>query len=532
MARKKAVLQLMAEAQREQKKHATANLRAQHAATREAERARREYERAAKAMEKEQARLYTEARAAEVEAQNQQLAEYITDLEQILVATLSKDDYFDLDTLKEAPLIPPFNPGSLETPGAAPSLDQFLPPAPSRLGRLVPGAKDKHEQLVAVAQKEFEAATTKYEESEALRRQELERARQRYGAEAKRIRARVAEQHEDVERLKRDVAGGVPPAVSQYFSLVLETSEYPDGFPHETRVAYVPESKQLVVELELPSVAVIPEAAEYRYVKTKDEITQKPRSKSSRQELFSSVIAQITIRTLHELYEADRDDLVDSIVLNGFVDTIDPGTGQAIQPYLVTVRATREQFSRLDLRHVEPKACLATLNASVSKNPTELSPVRPVLEFSMVDPRFIEEVDVLSSLDHRPNLMELTPGEFESLISNLFQKMGLETRLTQASRDGGVDCVAFDPRPIFGGKVVIQAKRYKDTVGVSAVRDLFGTVQNEGASKGILVTTSGFGSAAYEFAAGKPLELLSGSHLLHLLEEHAGIEARIIMPVV
>ena len=102
----------------------------------------------------------------------------------------------------------------------------------------------------------------------------------------------------------------------------------------------------------------------------------------------------------------------------------------------------------------------------------------------MVDSRFIEETDVISGLDQRPNLMDLTPSEFESLITNLFQKMGLETRLTQASRDGGVDCVAFDPRPIFGGKVVIQAKRYKNTVGVSAVRDLYGTMQNEGASKG------------------------------------------------
>ncbi len=100
--------------------------------------------------------------------------------------------------------------------------------------------------------------------------------------------------------------------------------------------------------------------------------------------------------------------------------------------------------------------------------------------------------------------MDLTPSEFESLITNLFQKMGLETRLTQASRDGGVDCVAYDPRPIFGGKVVIQAKRYKSTVGVSAVRDLFGTMQNEGASKGILVTTSGYGKASFEFAEGKP----------------------------
>lgn len=89
----------------------------------------------------------------------------------------------------------------------------------------------------------------------------------------------------------------------------------------------------------------------------------------------------------------------------------------------------------------------------------------------MLDPRFVDKVDVLGELDARPNLADLSPGEFESLMTNLFEKMGLETRLTQASRDGGVDCVAWDMRPIIGGKVVIQAKRYKNTVGVSAVRD-------------------------------------------------------------
>ncbi|HKN45807.1 MAG TPA: restriction endonuclease [Propionibacteriaceae bacterium] len=78
-----------------------------------------------------------------------------------------------------------------------------------------------------------------------------------------------------------------------------------------------------------------------------------------------------------------------------------------------------------------------------------------------------------------------------------------------------------------GGKVVIQAKRYNSTVGVSAVRDLFGTVHNEGASKGILVTTSGYGKASFEFADGKPLELLDGNNLLYLLSEHAGVEAKI-----
>jgi hypothetical protein len=38
---------------------------------------------------------------------------------------------------------------------------------------------------------------------------------------------------------------------------------------------------------------------------------------------------------------------------------------------------------------------------------------------------------------------------------------------------------------------------------------------------GILVTTSGFGKAPFDFANDKPLELLSVTNLLYLLKEHA-----------
>src|SRR5437868_12753652 len=86
------------------------------------------------------------------------------------------------------------------------------------------------------------------------------------------------------------------------------------------------------------------------------------------------------------------------------------------------------------------------------------------------------------------------------------------------------------PPPYLPDLPSVRASTRRHTVGVSAVRDLFGTMQNEGASKGILVTTSGYGKASYEFAEGKPIELLSGSNLLYLLAEHAGVQARIEMP--
>jgi restriction system protein len=318
--------------------------------------------------------------------------------------------------------------------------------------------------------------------------------------------------------------------VSSYFSLVLDRSEYPEGFPKAHRVAFVSESRQLVVEYELPTVSIVPATKSARYVKSRDAVDETARPQAQIRTLYGQVVAQVALRTLHELFQADGNNQLETIVLNGYVDTTDPATGQPVRPHLVTVRTSKETFEGLNLRQVDPFACLRGLKAGVSRSPAEMLPVRPIVEFDMVDPRFIEESDVLGALDNRPNLMELSPKEFESLISNLFERMGLDTRQTQASRDGGVDCVAWDSRPIFGGKVIIQAKRYKHTVGVSAVRDLYGTMQNEGASKGILVTTSGYGRSSFEFADGKPLELLSGSNLLYLLAEHAGIDARIEAP--
>lgn len=81
------------------------------------------------------------------------------------------------------------------------------------------------------------------------------------------------------------------------------------------------------------------------------------------------------------------------------------------------------------------------------------------------------------------NLASMDWDDFEQLIRELFEKefssTGGEVEVTRASRDGGVDAVAFDPDPIRGGKIVIQAKRRTATVGVAAVRDLFGTVMAE-----------------------------------------------------
>jgi restriction system protein len=500
-----------------------------NAAAREANRAQKAYERSLQLGEKEKQRLYVESRIAETNFQTEQLQDLIAQLESVLSQTLAVDDYVPFEALKEQVDIESFDPHGLDVPEVPPAPLQ-IPQEPKRLASRIPGAKERHARAVADATARFEQASAGWTERERHRENALAAARREYEQAAAKRKAEAEPRNAQVDAKRADFEAGKPDTIVWYFSEVLQTRAYPSGFPHQFRMAFVPESKQLVVEVELPGYDIVPETASYKYVKARDAIDPTKRPATQRKALYASLISQITLRTLHELFEADRTSKLETIVFNGYVATTDRATGHAVKPHLVTVRTNRDAFTAIDLSNVEPAACLRGLNASVSRSPAELAPVRPILELNMVDPRFIQETDVLSTLDERPNLMDLTPGEFENLITNLFENMGLETRLTQASRDGGVDCVAYDPRPIFGGKVVIQAKRYKNTVGVSAVRDLFGTMQNEGASKGILVTTSGYGKAAFEFADGKPMELLSGSNLLYLLEEHAGIQAKIEVP--
>ena len=240
--------------------------------------------------------------------------------------------------------------------------------------------------------------------------------------------------------------------------------------------------------------------------------------------MFDDAMYKITLRTIHELFEADKANALDAISFNGWVNAINKATGKTENNCIVSIQVKKEEFLEIDLSKIDPKTCFKNLKGVAGSKLSALTPIQPILQISRVDKRFVDGYNVTGQIDNSTNLAAMDWEDFEHLIRELFEKEfqsnGGEVKVTQASRDGGVDAIAFDPDPIRGGKIVIQAKRYTNTVGVSAVRDLYGTVVNEGATKGILVSTADYGPDAYEFAKGKPLTLLNGSNLLHLLEKH------------
>ncbi len=503
--------------------------------------------------EEREAKLAKKDRAAE---QTREAEEAIDAIESTLELALGVSHVISWENLKDNSAFPQPKPVKPES-GPAPQ-EPTIPPEPRRgaskyLKLQRPGifdklSKSRRQRKIEQAQRAYDRdvalwremvtdvrAKLKHDISEYERRIEVQQAE--YAAklprwEEKRAEflRRQAEANAAVDRQKDEYLLCSPEAIEGYSKPVLARSKYPDTFPQEFEVEYVPSSHTLIVDYSLPRIEDLPSLKQVKYVQSRDEFSESFLSERHLNKLYDDLLYQISLRSVHELYDADAIEALQSIVFNGWVTTTDSATGQEVTACIMSLQTTREEFVAINLAEVEPKACFKNLKGVGSSKLHRLAAVAPVLTISREDSRFVSSYDVTDELDESYNLAAMDWEDFEHLIRELFESEfspeGGEVKITQASHDRGVDAVAFDPDPIRGGKIVIQAKRYTNVVGVSAVRDLYGTVMNEGAMKGILVTTADYGPDAYEFAKGKPLTLLNGSNLLSLLEKH-GHKAKI-----
>jgi restriction system protein len=459
-------------------------------------------------------------------------------LQRILAHTLKVDDKVDWETLKD------------KSTYCYPS--EYPEPRPSSLPTTKPEYQEpriglfevlwrKKAQLIAEAEEQHSIATFTWEAVESKRKDDLQVAVSEWEKrktafwsdhykKLEEFEAQQAAANAMVDSLSANVANGEEDAVIEHASLVMEASNYDGLFEKSYLIQYDRGKKLLKIAYDLPSIAVLPSVKSVKFIKASGELRESFISDREKNANFESVAYQICLRSMHELFEADENENLQSILFNGFVNFVDPATGQEKRSCLLSVLVDRSAFSTIDLSRIDPKTCFKSLKGVSAATLSSLAPIPPVMEMDTEDRRFIEARAVGSGLDQGTNLASISWEDFEHLVRELFDKefaaRGGEVKVTQSSSDGGVDAVAFDPDPITGGKIVIQAKRYTRTVGVSAVRDLFGTVMNEGASRGILVTTADYGPDAYNFANGKPITLMNGANLLHMLERH-GYAAKI-----
>jgi restriction system protein len=402
-----AELQHQAEvAARERAKAAWKAEQEQNAAIRRAEQTRRANERAAgqrvradaaeqKRLEKEAREAHIAAMEAEVERRNSELSEMYAAIDSLLATTLDVDDYIDLTTLHTVAEHPLFDRADLEVPVPSPSpiVDPpepvFSPPPPPKGLQGLFGKKN-HEKVLAEAtaahekrvaewqtrltQNELarEAAASQHAEKEAERAAALEVEHARYAAECSAREAAAAAHNEAIDTLSANLGYGAVDAVEEYVSLVFSKSAYPVDFPVEHDFDFDAATAELRLRVLVPGPDKVSTTSAYKYAKSSDETTATSLSQKACKDRYAGAVHQVALRSIHEVFEADRRGLIKTISLEVGTETIDPATGREGYTLFVAAGAERDSFLELDLANVVPAATLSHLGAAVSKNPFNL----------------------------------------------------------------------------------------------------------------------------------------------------------------
>lgn len=147
-----------------------------------------------------------------------------------------------------------------------------------------------------------------------------------------------------------------------------------------------------------------------------------------------------------------------------------------------------------------------------------------VIKRKKVDKNIGRKEELFERQKNLPDISALSWREFEEFIGEAYRRQGYRVEdLGGSGADGGIDLRLRKKDET----VLVQCKHWEaEQVGVKIVRELYGVVASEGATKGIVVTTGYFTRDAELFAHGKPLSLIRGNELSRLVEGQNSLQSK------
>lgn len=333
-------------------------LRAQKAAERRAAAAAKQYNRELILEYIEREKKYAASLSADIRRE-------LDKLKAVLPSALVIDHHVDFELLESRPSIPPFDPMGLDIPEPLPDPEDFAVPPLGWIASQFASFRIRHNEKEQAARDRYQDEVAVHSFRESQRCGRLHQLRLDYESRVADVLEEAGRQHRHIDALRTAFEAGDPDAIVEYFKIILERTTPPLSPFGRSRLSYLPDSRTMVVRLQLPVVSIVPAVDRYTYVKSRDEIKAHPRSIAKVRSTYQDVICRFALRTVHVLFQADRGDLIEAVSIEGFSEGQSPETGLTVESLLLRVKTTRITFTSLEFNLVEPIACVKSLAGEV-----------------------------------------------------------------------------------------------------------------------------------------------------------------------
>ncbi|MEU9131216.1 restriction endonuclease [Kitasatospora sp. NPDC048540] len=350
-------------------------------------------------------------------------------------------------------------------------------------------------------------------------------------AEQSRARA-VREYNETLKECRRAYRQSEPAAVESLLERALAAAEgATQDLPAPCRAVFRPLTSTAVLDLDLPPLDVVPELDGYR-LGAGGEVEPVPRPAADRAADYLRLAARLALRALQAADAVDTEEILAGVVLNGWLRSDAPGAGPLC---LLSVDADRDALARTRLLPAEDGGAAGPAEAgdgmgvyADAEQDEALVRLRELAAVVTPDPYGPVEVEPSGTVGAAvPAAEELSSNEFAHLVRELLTKGGLvgwNVRLRGpaglvATGEGG-------PGSALPGRWVVWASREPGAVGEEQLRTLAEAVREEGAERGLRLTTGRFTEPALDLTAGARYEhihLIDGRGVQELARTHLGL---------
>jgi restriction system protein len=108
---------------------------------------------------------------------------------------------------------------------------------------------------------------------------------------------------------------------------------------------------------------------------------------------------------------------------------------------------------------------------------------------------------------------------FEELPAAFYREIGLRSETIRCGADGGIDAKLFKGDAT-EPTAIVQCKAWNcRSVGVKPVRELLGVMTHQHTAEGIFIATGDFTKEAIDFAKSNPIDLVSGSAFMDMIQK-------------
>ncbi len=479
------------------------------------------------------------------ESQTADARSAVAEVEGTLKRALEVDNPLDWDSLldrsdfstprPEPPVIPP--PADVPSPGEAPDPnDARYRPSLGVIGRLSAGRReaklaeaaarldqDRSTWAAAVTRARaardanaarYDAERRRIEKEHAKRVAEWDRERSLFFAERAERNATLAERRRKYEE-------GEPDAVVEYCHMVLARSDYPDAWPRDVAIEIADATGGVVVDLTLPPVSALPDVESVRYDPQTGRFAVQRLSAARRTALHEALLFQIPLRTVHELFKADRAEAIPAVAVNGWIRAGD--VGGTHDRCVVSLSVDRATFEALSLSAADPAAAFKALGGVGWSEHYNLDAVAPLLESQQSRAGDAPAGRATASMYGGLGLEAMSVDDFEHLTRELVECEVAtdDERVSIARVDGGVDALVMSERTR-RARVLVHARRAAGSCAPDAIRALREAAEIESAAEKVFITTEIAAAHVRDVAASFGIALIDGPRLINLLAHHAG----------